>query len=264
MYYKQPTGNGTLETLTATAISGDGLAAVSVYINVTATAVLSSRYAGVVCSATSSNSNGNQLDLTSSGYTKCQAPSGQLLFMVFGQGTDNTQSLPTINQPTGWIMVRNQTAGAAGSANQLRTYVYYRISNGSDVQPAFSTMSGAKCRMTFVIVAATAPNTNSPVGIDAVAAGAAPSTGTITLPAITTSLANTMLLSYATQNIGSNNYVMPAGLATATIAGQGGQAITMLLAAKDIAIAKSTMSYGITTSQTGNAYVAGQVLINPS
>lgn len=183
--------------------------------------------------------------------------------MIFGHDTDNSQVLPTINQPAGWTLIRNHSAGISASANQLRTFAYYRVSNGTDVQPTFTTTTGAKCRMTFVIIAAANPNANAPVGANTVAAGAAPTNGAITLPSITTVVPNTMLISYAAQNIGSNNYVLPAGLATATVAGQGGQAITMLLTAKDIAIAKTTLSYNVATSQANNAFVAGQVLVNP-
>ena len=103
----------------------------------------------------------------------------------------------------------------------------------------------------------------TPFGADGVQSGATVPGGSINLPGVVATLNASSLLAYAVQNIGGTSFVAPAGLQTVAQAGNGGQAITMVLFSKDRVFAGPTPQYAVTTAQTLNAYVGGQVIVNP-
>jgi len=72
-----------------------------------------------------------------------------------------------------------------------------------------------------------------------------------------------MLLAYAVQDIGSNEYVPPAGLATVGVSNNGGQQVGMIIFSKDRTFAGQTPSYVVGTSQTDSPATGGVVVIKP-
>lgn len=264
VYYKQTTGGGTTTTLTATRSSGDNVSAASVNLNVTALASASSRLSGVICTATTGNSNASSL--TADG--ACNATAGQLVVMIFAHSpTANPYDMPTFATPTGWQKFNEDRIGTAGQPRQLRTMMFYkRVTTTGNQAVTFSTGAGggaAKVRMTYMIVAIdNPPATGVPIDTDNLLSTMTPTAG-IQVPASNAAANNSMLLAFAVQDIGSNSYVAPPGLATAAIAGQGGQAVTMILFSKDRVFSGFTPPYTVGTSQVDAASTGGVIIIGP-
>lgn len=265
VYYKQTSSSTSLVNLTAARVSGNAIPSASLFLNVTAVAQAAARATGVICSATTGNGVSRTLDLTSSSYTNCAATAGTLLLMVYGHDTESGNVLPAVPDPSGWTLLSSVDSGTTGTSNQLRSKIYYRISTGNDVSPSFTaTNSGSKMRQTFVVVGIMRPNATTPIANYTVTSGAAPTTGTIVIPAITTTARLQSTVSWIIQNTGGNNYTPEAGLAPVAVAGSGGQAITMGVWSKDLTTSGYSKSYSVGTSQAANAYSAGQILANPT
>ena len=267
VYYSQAAGAGTTTTLTATRSAGDAVAAASVNLNVTAAASAASRLTGIVCSATTGNSNSADLSPTIDPVDNpCTATAGQLLVMIMSHSpTANPYDMPTFATPAGWTLLRQESVGTAATPRQLRTYVYYRVAASTgDVSVTFSTGTGGsapKVRSTYIIAAINNPN-GTPIDVDAVASTMTPTAG-ITTPSANATSNGSMLLSYTVQDIGSNAYTAPAGLATVGQAGNGGQAVTMIIFSKDRFFAGATPTYTTGTAQIDAASTAGVVIIKP-
>ena len=141
-----------------------------------------------------------------------------------------------------------------------------RVTTTGNQAVTFSTGSGGgapKVRMTYMIVAIDDPAaTGTPIDTYNVLSTMTP-TARIQVPLSNAAANNSMLLAYAVQDIGSNSYVAPPGLATAAIAGQGGQAVTMILFSKDRVFSGSTPSYTVGTAQVDAASTGGVVIIKP-
>jgi len=268
VFYRQAAGAGTTTTLTATRSAGDVVPAASVNINVVAAAAAADRLTGIICSATTGNSNSAALSPTIDAVTNpCTATAGQLLVMVMSHSpTANPYDMPDFATPAGWTKLREERVGTPATPRQLRTYVYYRVAaTTGDVSVTFSTGTGGsapKVRSTYIIAAINNPNGASPIDVDAVASTMTPTAG-ITTPTATAATNGSMLLSYTVQDIGSNAYVAPAGLATVGQAGNGGQAVTMIIFSKDRFFAGPTPTYTTGTAQIDAASTGGVVVIKP-
>jgi hypothetical protein len=257
-FYRQTAGAGTTSTITVTRASGDAVVTATANVGIVAVTAASSRLDREVCSATTGNS-GNASSLTSD--TACTAAAGELLLMVFGHDVPNTHVLPSFTPPVGWTLQQQEAAGTG--ANQLGVYVYYRIATGAgDYKATFTTTGGEKVRMTYTMLAVKNPNAGTPIEASAANKGI-PSDNFMPMPSVTAGQNSSALIGYAVQNIGSNNFVAPAGLSRVTVAGQGGQAITMILFSKDRVFSGPTPEYRVRTDKKDNAFVAGTLLFPP-
>jgi hypothetical protein len=115
--------------------------------------------------------------------------------------------------------------------------------------------------MTYIIAAINDPNA-TPIAAANAASTITPTAG-IDIPSATAISNGSMMFAYAVQDIGSNSYVTPAGLSVVGQAGQGGQAVTMIIFSKDRIFSGPAPVYNIGTSQVDAASTAGVVILNP-
>jgi len=267
VYYRQTSGAGTNSTVSATRSAGDVVATGAATIAIVAAAPAASRLSGIVCKATTGNSNDSQLAPTIDAVTNpCTATAGQLLMMVMSHSpTGNPYDMPNFATPTGWTKLREERVGTAGTARQLRTYVFYKVATTTgDQSVTFSTGTGGaapKVRMTYIIAAINSPNA-TPIDLDGVASTMTPTAG-ISVPSVNATANGSMLFSYVVQDIGSNAYVAPAGLSTVGQAGQGGQAVTMIIFSKDRIFSGPTPVYTTGTAQIDAPSTGGVVVLRP-
>lgn len=262
VYYRQTTGAGTTTTLTATRSTGDVVATGTKTMQVVASAPAAQRLSGIICAATTSNSNSETLTPDTRNYP-CTATAGQLLVMILSHSpTGNPYTMPAFTTPAGWTKLREEYVGTAANPKQLRTYIFYRVVTVSgNVGETFTLPPGDKVRSTYLIAAVNNPN-GTPVDVDAVSSTLTPTAG-ITIPSASATRDNSMLLAYAVQDIGSNTYVAPAGLSTVGVAGNGGQAVTMILFSKDRQFSGPTRTFTVGTAQTANPATGGVILLGP-
>jgi hypothetical protein len=228
----------------------------TVNMAITSTVSASDRYDGIACTATTGNSTANSLTAVGG----CSVTAGQLAIMVFAHDTNNQSTLPTYSSPNGWTLLSETSVGTG--SNQLTTRAYYQVaSSDGDLTPTFT--SPDKTRSTYMIAVFDSPDTGAPIADNGVVSGSAPSGGVITLPSKTASSDGSSLLGFAAQNIGSNSFVAPAGLATAAQASQGGNVVNMIIFTKDRIFSGPTPEFDVSTVQTTNAFVGGMIVINP-
>ncbi|MDQ8157508.1 MAG: invasin domain 3-containing protein [Gemmatimonadota bacterium] len=269
VYYKQPSAVrvGLTDALTATQTAGDAVTTGTANLGITAAVLQAQRLSGIVCKATTGNSNSAALSPTiDAGTNPCTATAGQLLMMVFSHSpTGNPYDMPTFATPAGWTLVRIDSIGAAATPRQLKTYIFSKVATTSgDVSVTFSTGTGGaapKVRMTYIIAAINDPNA-TPIAAANAASTITPTAG-IDIPSATAISNGSMMFAYAVQDIGSNSYVTPAGLSVVGQAGQGGQAVTMIIFSKDRIFSGPAPVYNIGTSQVDAASTAGVVILNP-
>jgi hypothetical protein len=262
-YYKQTTGAGTTATLTVTRTSGDFVTAGTAALTITATTPAATRLqTAAVCSGTTGNASASTLTVTSTPAT-CPTTNGQLLFMLYGESNETSPyALPPITDPAGWTVLRSDSAGTTAGKDKVLARVYYRIATGADVTPVFNTSDGSKARLTFIILALNSPNAVTPFGTSGVDTTSAPG-ATIPIPSVNAALASSSLIGYAVQSIGSNAYVAPAGLSTIAQAGNGGNAVSMILFSRDRVFPGPTPVYAVGESNPSSASIGGMVVINP-
>ena len=183
-------------------------------------------------------------------------PSGTLAGDVMLASLD-VRGTSTVTAPAGWTLVRTDTF-----TSSLRMHVYWRLATGSDPATWTWTFSGSRLAV-GVIHAYSGVNTTTPIDASGGQAAASSST-TATAPSITTTVANTMLVSFFA-NMSNSTWTPPAGFVErADLIGTSSSQTTSMMSADVLRPAVGATGTAVATATMSSGNAAQLIALRPA
>jgi hypothetical protein len=173
------------------------------------------------------------------------------LLVVFVSDAGTTAVTP---DQAGWTLIRTDQSHNAWITQGL----WYRWAGAGDPATYSFTKSNPKADMVAAMLRITGANTTNPVDVSAGNSQGGTVSTTITAPSVTTTVANTLLLTFASTTDG-NTYTPAAGM-TEQVDYTSGRWMSEQVATQAIAAAGATGTRTITINNIGNVYAVASTL----